>query len=545
MSGSLKNQVLRAARRLLSEQNRDPYQLSYGCFDRRFWSWKIVDFPEATLQRNVYCFAWILKHPELNAEFPPDILKNAITSGLSFAARIQKPDGSFDQAFPNEHSFGATAFLILPLLEAYRVIYEEAGTDFRKKIENCLNRAADFLCKSNELHGHIANHLAGAAAALFECAAFLSEPKYEDRAMDLLEDILANQSTEGWFLEYEGADPGYQTLCMYYLSKIYQLKRDEQLRTALKLAVEFIAYFVHPDGTFGGEYGSRRTAVFYPGGVALLAKEFPVARALFHCMSDAIAEGLTVTLDDIDMGNMSPLLENYVTALGIDDPSETNDVPVLPCQCEALQKDFPEAGLAIRGNAKYYAVIGISNGGTLKIFSKKDRNNVCNDGGYVGRTTNGGNITTQITDLKKERISTKDQIIIQAPFYKMSRATPTPFSFFILRFLSLTVMHSKKLCNLIKILLAGLLIRSKRTVPLHLERTIIFDKENIKINDRLRGTINLHWLESGRPFVAIHMASARYFEGSGSVFYEANKIPVEDLQFEGQIQRQVIICPEN
>jgi hypothetical protein len=542
---SIKNQVLRAARRLLSEQNRDPHQLSNGCFDRRFWSWKTVDFPEATLQRNVYCFAWLLKHPDLSVELPANILKDTITSGLNFSTRIQKLDGSFDQAFPNEHSFGATAFLILPLLEAYQIICEETGSDFQNRIELCLKKAADFLCKNSEHHGHIANHLAGAAAALFSCAEFFNVAEYENRAKDLLECVLENQSPEGWFLEYEGADPGYQTLAMYYLSKIYQLKKDEQLRTALKLAIEFIAYFVHPDGTFGGDYGSRRTTVFYPGGVALLANEFPMAHALLHYMISAISDGRTVTLDDIDMGNVSPLLENYITTLNVGNLSELCDYSSLPYQREEVQKDFLQAGLAIRGTAKYYAIVGISNGGTLKVFDKKNRNIMCDDAGYVGQTNRGSYITTQITDLGKKHSSTKNKIIIYAPFFKMQRATPTPFSFFILRFVNLTAMRSVKLCNFIKKLLAFLLIRSKRSVPLYLDRTIKFNKEKVEINDRLRGKLALRWLECGRSFVAIHMASARYFEGFGSSYPKAINIPVESLQTQGEIHQQVMICRDN
>ena len=504
-----------------------------------------MDFPEATLQRNVYCFSWLLKHSELRTGLPAATLKNAITSGLTFTTQIQKPDGSFDQAFPNEHSFGATAFLILPSLEAYQAIREDTGNDFHNRIESCLRKAADFLCRNNESHGHIANHLAGAAASLLACADFFNVTEYEKRAMDLLDCVLENQSPEGWFLEYEGADPGYQTLCLYYLSKIYKIKRCERLRRALKYAVDFLTYFAHPDGTFGGEYGSRRTAIFYPGGIALLANEFPAARTLFHYMIRAISKNRTVTLDDIDMGNMSPLLENYVTALGVYDRIQTIDDPALPCCLESVQKDFKMAGLAVRSNAKYYAIAGISNGGTLKVFDKKRKINIYDCAGYIGQTIAGSYITTQTTDLKKEQTYTKDQITIQAPFYRMSRTTPTPFLFFVLRFFSLTVMRNGKLCNLLKNLLASLLIRSKRPVPLYLERTISFNKENIKISDRLRGNIALHWLECGRPFVSIHMASARYFEGSGKPVHDARSVPVESLQSYGEIYHQVTICPDN
>ena len=36
-------------------------------------------------------------------------------------------------------------------------------------------------------------------------------------------------------------------------------------------AVEFAWYFMHPDGSYGGEYGSRNTYHFYPHGFELMA----------------------------------------------------------------------------------------------------------------------------------------------------------------------------------------------------------------------------------------------------------------------------------
>ena len=46
--------VLDLIPRLLSCLDRDSYSTNYGCFDRLYWGWKVVDFPDATLQRGVY-----------------------------------------------------------------------------------------------------------------------------------------------------------------------------------------------------------------------------------------------------------------------------------------------------------------------------------------------------------------------------------------------------------------------------------------------------------------------------------------------------------
>ena len=180
---ALRMQVLMACRRLLSEGNRDPYSPAYGCFDRRFWGWKSVDFPEATLQRNAYPLAWLFQHPDSRFEVKADILTEAVLAALSFSASIQHRDGSFDQAFPHEHSFGATAFLLHSLLEAFRAVRETRPAEFSIAIENCLQRAAGFLCHHEEQHGCISNHLAGAALSLRTAGDYFDEPRYRKDRM--------------------------------------------------------------------------------------------------------------------------------------------------------------------------------------------------------------------------------------------------------------------------------------------------------------------------------------------------------------------------
>lgn len=546
----LREMVEIACRHLLSEQNRDPYTPTYGCFDRRYWGWKLVDYPEATFQRNVYPLACLLsqmtKHPLGTTDEPrANVLTNAVMAGLHFATRIQHSDGSFDQAFPHEHSFGATAFLLHPLLEAYRIVRERCTSSLREEVEKMLRRSAGFLSRYDERHGHIANHLAGGVLSLLVSADFFSEAKYERRASELLGRILAHQSSEGWFLEYEGADPGYQTLCLYYLAQVYALRPNDQLRLALERALSFLAWFVHPDGSFGGEYGSRRTSVFYPGGLALLSREFPLANSITRFMLNSIAEGHTVTVRDVDMGNLAPLLSNYMTLLAANWSDQAPSTPLLPWE-EAegkTEQDFAKAGLYVRRTPHYYAIVGASNGGVLKVFDRQKRSLIWNDGGYVGQSKQGHYITTQMTDLSRPCNVTADEITIQTPFYRMLRSVPTPFQFMLLRLLNLTVMRNIRLGNWIKGLLVRLLISGKRSEPLHLKRHIKFESERVVLSDKLSmtGQITLNWLEFGRPFVAIHMASARYFEGFLGSHPSPCQVEVKALNGDKQLQIQTIV----
>src|SRR5687767_14937292 len=114
--------VDRGCRRALVELNRDRWSALRGCFDRRHWGWKLVDYSEATYQRLVLPLTWYANRADAEQRGQ---LHESIRWALEYAARVQHADGSFDQAFPHEHSWGATAFLLHPLATAVRTVEAE------------------------------------------------------------------------------------------------------------------------------------------------------------------------------------------------------------------------------------------------------------------------------------------------------------------------------------------------------------------------------------------------------------------------------------
>ena len=550
-------QVQRAVRRVLNHLDRDPHSPTHGCFDRRFWGWKLVDMPEATYQRHIGVLAVLLREPTLPAAVAPEAeLGAAVASGLRFAARIQHRNGAFDQAMPNEFSFGATAFLLDPLIDARELVIErpdlfgEAAGDLASA-DDMLYRAADFLCRHDEAHGHIANHLAGAALALDRAAALLGEPRFGARAESLLARVLERQSDEGWFLEYDGADPGYQTLCLYYLARLRQRQAAWPLAEPLRRAVEFLTWFAHPDGTFGGEYGSRRTALCYPGGLALLASEMPAAAALLRVTWRAAAMGVSVGLDEIDEGNLAPLLANWLLALAHPrGDADDHASYVLPFERDRAVRTFPDAGLVARGTAAYYAVLGVSNGGVLKVFDRTHHRLAYDDGGYVCRTEAGRWWTTQMTGGAQVLPADEDadEVEIEAPFYVMLRAVPSPWRMLVLRAMSLTLFRSVRAGNAVKALLVRLLMGGRRRAPLALRRRVRFGVDVVRVEDEVQVTgrlPRLAWLEHGRPFVAIHMASARYREPGrrmAGLLPAPRRLSVDALAQERVVSDRVVVA---
>lgn len=540
------NLIEKKCRLLLSEQNRNPYSPDYGCFDRRYWAWKLIDFPEATFQRNVYSLALYLKYLKETDSSKRNIIVNSIIAGLKYTLKIQHKNGSFDQTFPYEQSFGATAFLLHPLLESFKTVKEFVSDELKERIENSIKKSADFLISNNEKHATITNHLAGAVLSLLTASDYFNSSLYEEKANILLEKIIKSQSNEGWFQEYEGADPGYQTLCVYYLARINFLHKNQNLKTALEKSLEFLKWFIHPDGTYAGEYGSRRTAIYYPGGIALLQSEFSLSKSITSFMLNSIINGNTVTLEDIDIGNLAPLLSNYFLLYeSIKNSNENAETSVqdLPCQHSYLIRNFNEAGLFIRNIGKYYSIIGNSNGSVLKIFDKKKKEIVLNDTGYIAQTNNNKLLTTQSMDLNNKCIISNNEIDIQTYFYSVKQSTPTPLQFVILRILNLTLMRNIKIGNLVKSFLVKLLISRNKREPILLKRKIQFDNEKVIIKDRLTAIkeIKLKTLEFCSPYVSIHMASANYFQSFKETDFKPKKLDVDFFNTNGYIDHETIL----
>jgi hypothetical protein len=521
---NLRSQVLAACRHLLSEINRDPATPTFGCFDRRYWGWKLVDFPEATFQRNLSALAWLLQQPE--AQDMQAMLTSTLLAGLLYAAHIQHRNGSFDQAYPYEESYGATAFLVPDLLDAYLAVKADCDYDAQLTIEGMLAKAAAFLDHHAELHGTISNHLAGAALALLKAGNFLKQPAYNAKSREILDFILSKQSPEGWYVEYGGADPGYQTLCMYYLAQIYQIAPDDELRKSLSASLEFLQYFAQPDGSFGGEYGSRRTEIYYPGGIALLSSEFPLATALTAHMLDGIEQGRTTRLSDMDMGNTAPLLNNTIKAL----PYRDIHAKVgLPFEAETLAQDFRAAGIFIRATEKYYCVVGASTGGVTKVYDKKKSQLICDDCGLLGQTSRGATISTQAAAPDQSWKTDTDKLELWGSFQPIKSTLPGPGNFLVLRLMNLTVMRVGFLNELVKKMMVKMLISGGSSLPLKRTRRLEFSNDSVRIYDRVEksGNIQVKALRYGGKFSAIHMASSRYFAPNQAL---AQELPALDIQ---------------
>jgi hypothetical protein len=372
---------------------------------------------------------------------------------------------------------------------------------------------ADYLVKYDETHALISNHLLGAAAGLQLFHRIGKDDRCEKRAAFYIDKVLARQSPEGWYEEYGGADPGYQTLALYYLANYFNETGSERVFNSLVRGVDFISYFVHPDGSFGGEYGSRNTEIFYPGGLSLLQNEITEAASLLDFMIDSIQQGRTVNLNSIDTGNLAPLMNNYLELMRHRPEGDNRETgKVIPFVGRPFVKEFKEAGIVIYNGEETYAVIGISKGGVIKEFDKKRGTIVRDDCGYIGSLKGGEKVSTQNLCIPRYSLS-ESRLIIEADFFTLKLPALDSYSFLLLRLFNLSLGRIRVTRERIKRALVKKLIVNQKKSSFKLTRTL-FLASPLEVKDRIEPENTedtFVYLEHGLKFSTIHMASARYW----------------------------------
>lgn len=345
--------------RLLGAVDRNPYHATYGCFDRQYWHYRTAPFASEMYQEAVLPLALVYATPlPGNRWHGEPRLRELAIAAQRFAVRTSHRDGSCDDYYPYERALGAAVFSLQAATRAYQLL--DLNDD---ELLGWLARRAHWIINHDE-SGRLANHHALAALGLFRVAQITGHEHFQQASDERVRKVLAWQSPEGWFEEYGGADPGYQTITIDALAKLRQLSGDARLDEPLRRAVAFARLFLHTDGSYAGEYGSRGTYHFYPHGFELLAAENCQAAELADAFLHGIDEGKLAAFDDDRMyaHRLGNLIEAYLdwspTAVA---PALAADMPVAP----ALDY-LPHAGILVHRTADTSTAVSAARGGIFK-----------------------------------------------------------------------------------------------------------------------------------------------------------------------------------
>jgi len=510
---------------LLSQIDRDHYSSTAGCFDRKYWAWKARDFPDATLQ---YAAVPLLKSLRLTSlESEPQEKQYYINIAImasQFLLRIQHSNGSFDQCYPYECHPGVV-FDVLPLwiylLDDFR---DYLDSPVIRELEKGLEQAIQFVSQARENYAIISNHLAHFSYVLFLIDKIWNRPECRDLAKIYLNTLLKHQSSEGWYLEYEGPDMGYQTRTLSYLARILQIRQDPAIEESAKRAITFLSCFAYPDGSFGGEIGTRNTSLFYPFGLAWFAHKDPTASALLRFAIDSWRQGRGVLLHQTDLDNLIRLFDDQIETQQLLESCDLLSPELLPFEQVEFENDYKEAGIIIRRRYWYYAVANLTKGGICKVYNVAERRPVYVDIGWLyksGQMVYSNHMHQAAAMIQMDR----DLSMVLCRFFRTTHDTLTPFRMVILRLLNLTILRFQWAGDLARRLITRRLFTRKLSGDVQFERHFHWGK-----NIRVETTVS--WQEGKQRFfyitssyTAIPMASAKYFQ-------------LSDLFFTGKEERQ-------
>ncbi len=391
-----------------------------------------------------------------------------------------------------------------------------------------LARAGGWLLHNDETHGFLSNHLAAAAAALYHIYRVTGDARFEGRSRYFQNRILERQSPEGWYDEYGGADPGYQTHGSFYLARLWQLSGDDALATSIERSMTFLAHFIHPDGSLGGEYTSRNTQTYYPAAFDMFASRHGGAAWISGRMRDSVPGAAAAGLPGVDAWNYFPLLNNIVFAYRAAASGAARAEPCEPDAAEGLLW-YPGAGIARIRHARYDAYIGTAKGGVVKVWDRASRRLLLSDCGWAGRTFNGRVASTQYQDTKRNVRVDGGHVVVEGKLAQAARPVMSPLRFLAFRAFSLTVGRFAGAGRWLKQQLVRVLIYRKRTLDVAFQRTVELTANRIVIRDQLKGDHegSLTSLERGALFTTIHMGSSRYFVNNDLDAVSASREPAE------------------
>lgn len=508
--------LLGVAPRLLSLLDREPRSPTRGSFDRVNWGWKFRDFPLTMWQASMMPLATLYRTPHpANPYAGNEQLAEWLCAALGQTVDRQHRNGAFDSFTPFSQDHGVTLAMVLTLCTTSDLLNEALPAPLWERVREAVARACRFAAASEEDYAFINNHQAAFALAYVRAGRLLADDRLVERADDVLDRIRARQSRDGWFEEYGGPDPGYETFGLTYLALLDEEHPGAGMLRSIEHSVSFLSHCVHPDGSIGGHYGSRNTGQYAPGGLEVLASKLPDAAAIADFVGERLEAGNVVTPARCDDDNLPLLTYSYAVAATRAVP-RTQSPPLLPCERDDVLTQFDDSRLAVASTPRYFAVTNLSKGGCIRVFGRSAGTLVYEDAGYF-LTSQKGDWSSQLlggSSPSGEREGVA--LSVTGRFAAVKREVLTPLKFLVLRILNLTVFRSVRLGALVRRMIIARLITGRERGKWSLRRSVTLESERVVLQDEVvpDGAERVTFVTLERSLLPVHMGSAKYFHAN-------------------------------
>lgn len=508
------HEALRMIPRIILMIDKNKYSATYGCFDREFWHYRTVDFPCGMSQEFCLPLAMAYKHPfPNNPYYQVERMKELVIASIRFSMDWSHPDGTCDDYFPFEKALGALVFSTYAMTESYI----ELDLHDYEMIEFFKLRA-DWLSTHNET-GQLANHQAFAALALYNVYLITGEEKYRKASDAFLELTLSWQHDEGWYQEYEGADPGYHSCSIAFLAKLWQKSQDPRIVESLESAVDFATYFTHPDGSYAGEYGSRNTYHFYPHGFEVMSRFFPNAgRIADTYLYRSMPERRRYFNDDNRM--CAHYVYDWMQSWLDYNPERYG---LLEDSREPFERWFDDAKIFVKKTKSYYAIVSMAKGGVIKVFDESGP--IYSDSGILLQDEDGVCLVSHLVDDSFKIEVQPEKGIFVASGAMAKRRYPLPSPVKQMAFRSMNISVGRLGPNVVRGILQKVLITGKPRTEVTFKRSFEFLEDSIKIQNVVDAK------ESDKTFVSMATGSdaTSIYVANSNTFQESVLLPWNDL----------------
>lgn len=489
--------------RILTQVDRDKDSRTYGSCDRNYWHLKIRDFSSAILQQTCLTLALTYKiNYEGNVYYGNANVKEWAVAALRYMGSIQLKDGSFNEYYPNEHGFPPTAFCLFSACRAYQELHLQDNN-----ILSIMEKAAGWLMCHQEKNAY--NQEIAAIAGLYQYYLISGSDAVLKAVKSKVNSVLQVQSPEGWFPEQGGADIGYSSVAFDMLMEYYAASKDEKVKEPAARLLKFLSHFVHPDGTIGGEYGSRNTIYFMPCGLEAFIEmgldEDNTAQAMLQMI---YIQNRLSSFGDF----MNAVDERYLCHY------------VMHSYCRALQRfrerelinvklpfntvhhtEFKNAGLSTFYNGVYFGIIGCSKGGIIKLF--KENREIFWDCGYRIKLKEGTIAATNWLDKDYQISCNGREITVRGRFNKVTPKIQNPIYHLGLRVSALFL--GDKVNRMVK----RLTIFQDNHFDAEFERRITLGTSDLTIEDTIQNPQNKVVEEASNISLRL-VASGKFFSRS-------------------------------
>lgn len=501
--------------RLLSQLDRNPLSSTYGCFDREFWMHKTKDFSSATFQMSTHALALLWASFPKSQVYKKDIVLDWISAGVEFLLSIQHRDGSYDEWYPNEKGWaGPTGYVLHSLCQTYQLISCHVDENLKLRIEKSILKSALFLGRRDE-KDILANHFAIAILPLWEAYEVTKDKRVLGFYNFFLEQFKGFVSEEGWSLEYDGVDIGYNLATLSFFARLHQLTLDSYFLDYTEKSLRFLRNFCYPDGSFAGCIGSRHTNHFYPFATEYWKSYFSDALYMNSFFGNKWDRATVVDLQTQEDHYLPYRLSDYLEASLRAQDEKPKQLEIGFDHRDNFEKYYVEAGIFLKKTSHYFFVTNLKRGGCFKLFCLKDKKLIEENCGWLIEAKTNKKITSLVVgqDYSVSVDEKRGFIEIEGSLHKLPSPLFNPFKMIIFRSLLILFGWNSWGAYKIKCLIRKLLIVGKETSGIHFKRKIAVNKDEVQLFDELnlgQGD-KVERVLYGGGFSARYVPQSRYF----------------------------------